>query len=381
LIFGVLPSVRLPSRMVLSWVTEPMGLAMPRLMASTPAMKVVVTAPMPGMRIPSFPSAGWMTGVGLGAVSGVALSWCRGSCIEDKRLNSFSRSAPGSDAQFYEKSGVNAIRYNSSFMRPRATTGTTNIISAIIADDEQLARDELNFLLGEIGDVEVVAQVANGIDALEVIGKLEPAVAFLDIQMPGLDGLGVVRTLRERDIEPPHVIFSTAYDQFALEAFRLEAMDYILKPVERERLEETVGRARRLLADKTAERINEATALPSASRLTPAFNKLLLKSGARNLIVDPQELIYATIEDGVITLVTGQAEGQANFRTLEELQASLDPGIFWRAHRSFVVNINKIREVMPWFKSSFQLKMDDKKSTEIPVSRVQSKRLREMLKL
>ena len=286
-------------------------------------------------------------------------------------------------------------------MRSRATparqdnANSAGAISAIIADDEQLARDELNFLLGEIGGVEVVAQVANGVDALEAIEKLEPAVAFLDIQMPGLDGLSVVRKLRERGIEPPHVIFSTAYDQFAVEAFRLEAMDYILKPVERERLEESVARARRLLSEKAlqegqaqepgGERKNEATSLPAglgaAARVAPSFNKLLLKSGARNLIVDPQELIYATIDDGVITLVTGQAEGQANFRTLEELQASLDPGVFWRAHRSFVVNIHKIREVVPWFKSSFQLKMDDKKATEIPVSRMQSKRLREMLNL
>ena len=269
-------------------------------------------------------------------------------------------------------------------MRSRATVSSTTAMSAIIADDEQLARDELNFLLGEIGDVEVVAMVANGLDALEAIEKLEPTLAFLDIQMPGLDGLGVVRKLRERDIEPPHIIFSTAYEQFAIEAFRLEAMDYILKPVERERLEETVGRARKLWAERT----NEANSLPGAalaaslaSKALPAFNKLLLRSGARNLIVDPQELIYATIDDGVITLVTGQGEGQANFRTLEELQATLDPGIFWRAHRSFVVNINKIREVVPWFKSSFQLKMDDKKATEIPVSRMQSKRLREMLNL
>jgi len=298
-------------------------------------------------------------------------------------------------AQLYERTRINAIRYNSSFMRPRATNGSGTAISAsavsvIIADDEQLARDELNFLLGEIGDVEVLAQVANGVDALKAIEELEPQVAFLDIQMPGLDGLSVVRKLRERGMEPPHVIFSTAYDQFAVEAFRLEAMDYILKPVERERLEETVGRARRLIAEKAEralfENTGEANSLPLApaaavARVVPAFNKLLLKSGARNLIVDPQELIYATIDDGVITLVTGQAEGQANFRTLEELQATLDPGIFWRAHRSFVVNINKIREVVPWFKSSFQLKMDDKKATEIPVSRMQSKRLREMLNL
>src|SRR5580692_4374827 len=257
-------------------------------------------------------------------------------------------------------------------MRSRATAP----MSAIIADDEQLAREELKFLLDQIGDVEVVAVAGNGFEALDAIERLDPALAFLDIQMPGLDGLSVVRRLREQNIEPPHVIFSTAYEQFAVEAFRLEAMDYLLKPVERERLEETINRARRAVADRIIE-----PASPPAPRPNPAFTKLLLRSGTRNLIVDPQELIYATIDSGVITLVTAQAEGQSSFRTLEDLLGSLDPDVFWRAHRSFVVNINRIREVVPWFKSTYQLKMDDRKASEIPVSRMQSRRLREMLNL
>lgn len=249
-------------------------------------------------------------------------------------------------------------------------------MSAIIADDEPLAREELKFLLDEMGDVEVVAVASNGLEALDAIERLDPALAFLDIQMPGLDGLGVVRRLREQNIDPPHVIFSTAYDQFAVEAFRLEAMDYLLKPVERDRLEETIGRARRLVSD----RITEPAAAP-VPRPNPAFTKLLLRNGTRNLIVDPQELIYATIDKGVITLVTAHFEGQSNFRTLEELLATLDPDMFWRAHRSYLVNINRIREIVPWFKSTYQLKMDDKKASEIPVSRMQSRRLREMLNL
>jgi two-component system LytT family response regulator/two-component system response regulator LytT len=228
-----------------------------------------------------------------------------------------------------------------------------------------------------MGDVEVVAVASNGLEALDAIERLDPALAFLDIQMPGLDGLSVVRRLREQNIEPPHVIFSTAYDQFAVEAFRLEAMDYLLKPVERDRLEATVERARRVVAD----RISEPMSANGSARQAPVFTKLLVRNGTRNLIVDPQELIYATIDKGVITLVTQQVEGQSNFRTLEELQAALDPDVFWRAHRSYMVNINRIREVVPWFKSTYQLKMDDKKASEIPVSRMQSRRLREMLNL
>jgi two-component system LytT family response regulator/two-component system response regulator LytT len=257
-------------------------------------------------------------------------------------------------------------------MRLRASTP----ISAIIADDERLAREELRFLLDETGDVEVVGTAVNGLEAVELIRKLDPAMAFLDIQMPGLDGLGVVRRLKEEQVDLPHIVFSTAWDQFAVEAFRLEAMDYILKPVDRERLEETVDRARRSLSDRTPA--EPTIAVPPRPA---ALTKLLVRSGLRNLIVDPQDLIYATIDSGVITLVTSQVEGQSSFRTLEELQAALDPDVFWRAHRSFVVNLNRIREVVPWFKSTYQLKMDDKKSSEIPVSRMQSRRLREMLNL
>ena len=110
-------------------------------------------------------------------------------------------------------------------------------------------------------------------------------------------------------------------------------------------------------------------------------SKLLVRANNRNLIVDAQDLIYATIDEGIITVVTSNFEGQSNYRTIEELQSNLDPELFWRVHRSFLVNINKIREVIPWFKSSFQLKMDDKKQTEIPVSRIQTRRLRTLLKI
>ena len=154
----------------------------------------------------------------------------------------------------------------------------------------------------------------------------------------------------------------------------MQAMDYLLKPVEKARLGEALERARKSLGERGGEPPAEVTS-------RPAFTKLLLRNGMRNLIVDPSDLIYATIDSGVITLITAGAEGQSNFRTLEELQATLDGDVFWRAHRSFLVNMNRIREVMPWFKSTYQLKMDDKRGSEVPVSRMQSRRLREMLNL
>ena len=109
--------------------------------------------------------------------------------------------------------------------------------------------------------------------------------------------------------------------------------------------------------------------------------KILVKSAGRSFIVDAQDIVYATIDEGVITIVTSTLEGESNYRTIEELQSNLDPETFWRVHRSYLVNINRIREVIPWFKSSYQIRMDDKKQTEIPVSRVQTKRLRTLLKL
>ena len=133
-------------------------------------------------------------------------------------------------------------------MRDRATA----TITTIVVDDEQLACDELSYLLKDFPEVEVIATGSNGLDAIELIQKLEPEVVFLDVHMPGLDGLGVVRRLREKGIELPHFIFVTAYDQYAVEAFRLEAMDYLLKPLDKGRLAETIERARRAIEDKKA---------------------------------------------------------------------------------------------------------------------------------
>jgi two-component system response regulator LytT len=256
-------------------------------------------------------------------------------------------------------------------MQERATATLT----ALIIDDEQLAQEELTYLLKDFPDIEIVGAAGNGLEALDLIQKLEPDLVFLDVQMPGLDGLGVVRKLREKNLELPHIIFSTAFDQYAVEAFHLEAMDYLLKPIERSRLEETLDRARRTIQDRPK------AGAPESPRLNPQRTKLLVRNSNRNFIVDAQEMVYATIADGLITLVTTTVEGFSNYKTIEELQANLDRDTFWRVHRSYLVNINRIREVVPWFKSSFQLRMDDKKQTEIPVSRVQTKRLRELLKL
>lgn len=252
-------------------------------------------------------------------------------------------------------------------------------ISTVLVDDEQLARNELAFLLRGFPEIEVVGTGSNGLEAVDLIEKLEPELVFLDVQMPGLDGLGVIRKLKERDVPLPHFVMATAFDNYAVEAFRLEAMDYLLKPFDRDRLAETVQRVQRIVTDRRAA--DTPLNHTPGSRPAQQRNKILLKSSGRSFIVDAQEIVYATIEDGLITIVTQQMEGESNYRTIEELQSNLDAETFWRVHRSYLVNINRIREVIPWFNSSYQLKMDDKKQTEVPVSRVQTKRLRSLLKL
>src|SRR6266436_4050172 len=263
-------------------------------------------------------------------------------------------------------------------MFSRATARSLEgVITAILVDDEKLASDELAYQLKEFPDVEIVATASNGLEAFKLIQDLEPDLVFLDVQMPGLDGMSVIRKLRETNVPLPYFVMATAYDQYAVEAFRWEALDYLLKPVERERLAQAVDRARQ----SVAERAKAARPEPPPRKPSLQRTKLLVKSNHRNFIVDAQEVVYATIEDGLITVVAAGLEGQSNYRTIEELQSNLDPDVFWRVHRSYLVNIHRIKEVIPWFKSSFQLRMDDKKQTEIPVSRVQTKRLRALLKL
>jgi two-component system LytT family response regulator/two-component system response regulator LytT len=256
----------------------------------------------------------------------------------------------------------------------------------IVVDDEQLARDELCFLLGRLGgDVEVVGQAANGIEALKVVEETAPDLVMLDVQMPGLTGFEVARRLVRAGLEA-QFIFVTAYDQHAIEAFEVNAVDYLLKPVEAGRLATAVDRARRRI--QTDRRVARERSSDEMERLLQLLSdrqdrreQLAVKVADRFLLVQSDEVVHASVEDDVITVVTNSLSGTSNYRTLDELQARLDPAVFWRVHRSHLVNINKIKEIVPWFSRNYILKMRDGKGTEIPVSRAQTKRLREYLRL
>ena len=255
-------------------------------------------------------------------------------------------------------------------------------LSAVIVDDEQLAREELSYLLKSVEDVNIVAQGRNGLEAINLIKEHMPDLVFLDVQMPGLDGFGVIKKLMDKKIAMPQIVFATAFDQYAVKAFEVNAIDYVLKPFDKKRVSLAIEKARKKIQTAGAansEKLETLVKLLEAQR--PQNSKVLLRAAGRLFLVDQKDVCFASIEDGIISVVATNVEGQSNCRTLEELLAGLDAETFWRAHRSFVVNINRIKEVVPWFKSSYQLRMDDRKQSEIPVSRAQTKRLRELFRL
>jgi len=257
-------------------------------------------------------------------------------------------------------------------------------INTIIVDDEKPARDELAFLLRGFSEINLLAQGKNGLEAVNLIKEHSPDLLFLDVQMPGLDGFGVLKKLVERKLKVPHVVFATAFDHYAVQAFDVNAVDYVLKPFDKTRIAKAIQKAKKEIEAHTSpterlEQLVSQLAAPKPASSQPS--KVLIRSQQRMLLVDSSDLIFASIEGGLISVIAKDVEGMSNYRTLEELLAALDHESFWRPHRSFLVNIHHIKEVVPWFKSSFMLKMDDRKQSEIPVSRQQTRRLRELFKL
>ena len=257
-------------------------------------------------------------------------------------------------------------------------------INTIIVDDEKPAREELAYLLKGFPEINVIGQGKNGVEAVNLIKEHAPDLVFLDVQMPGLDGFGVLKKLVERKMKVPHVVFATAFDHYAVQAFDVNAVDYVLKPFDKARISKAIQRARREIEAQTSpvERLENLVSQLGAGKqtATPPV-KIIVKTQQKLLLVDAEDLIFASIERGMISVTAKDVEGTSNYRRLEELNAALDSVSFWRPHRSFLVNIHYIKEVVPWFKSTFMLKMNDKKQTEVPVSRSQLKRMRELFKL
>jgi len=234
----------------------------------------------------------------------------------------------------------------------------------MIADDETPARRKLARFLGDHDDVSIVAEAANGIDTVDLIAMMKPQLVFLDIHMPDLDGLGVAETL-VRSEAPPSIVFVTAHDQYAVKAFEMSALDYLLKPYDRERFERTLTKARRSLDTKPdTERL--AGTLAKIRNEDRFVRRLLIPNDGRSFFVATREI--ARLEANGNSVAVHTARGNHALRaTLESLEARLDPAQFARVHRSHIVNIDEIAEIHPWFHGDYKILMRD--GTEIGWSR------------
>lgn len=247
------------------------------------------------------------------------------------------------------------------------------MVRLVVVDDEKLARDRVKGFLAKISDVELVGEAEDGSSAVELIEKESPDLVLLDVQMPGGDGFSVLRGLKE----PPHVIFATAYDEYAIKAFEVEAIDYLLKPFSKDRLADAIERVRQRIDDGAAKA--DAAALARVAEPNKVYAKQIPVHTARKILVLPvDEILWFAVES---RLVYAHVDGRAymtNF-TLRELEERLDPEIFFRAHKSRLVNLQQVKEIARWFGGRYRLVMKDEQSSQVELSRVQARELRARL--
>ena len=248
-------------------------------------------------------------------------------------------------------------------------------IRALLIDDEKLARDRLQGFLARL-DVTVVGQAADGVEALRLIEEDRPEIVFLDVQMPGMDGFEVLKALRA---PLPQVVFSTAYDEYAIRAFEVGAVDYLLKPYTRARVEDSVNRVRaRLDTDRSAPDW-ETLLNRLAERRTVHVSQVPVHSGKRILIVPVKDVLWFGVEYRLVYAHTQERAFMTNY-TLRELEERLDPALFFRAHKSSLVNLQHVKEIVPWFGGRYKLVMRDPAGSEVALSRAQARELRVRLR-
>jgi DNA-binding LytR/AlgR family response regulator len=251
------------------------------------------------------------------------------------------------------------------------------MMRSLIADDEADARSRLMRLLKTHDDVEVLGQAQDGLEAVAKFEELTPELLFLDIEMPGLRGFEVLRSISP-SIAMPLVIFTTGYDEHALAAFEANALAYLLKPIEPERLSIALQRARKLCAqaaDKQQELERITRAVSEGPRI---LRQLVCRKHGRTLLVPAEEILWFEVQDGIVRANTAAESYWVNYQ-LAELESALPSDIFFRARREVLVNMTRIREIKPYFKSSFLLIMSNPASTEIAVSERQARLFRQRL--
>ena len=245
------------------------------------------------------------------------------------------------------------------------------LMRTLIVDDEAPARDRLKRLLADLEGVKFIGEAEDGVQAVEMIEREKPDLVLLDIQMPGLDGLGVIEALED----PPPVIFVTAYDEYAIRAFEVNALDYLLKPFSRERLEKAVYRAQEALAEER-DFARLGPLLESMAAQGRYLNRLAVRDRDRIRVLDVDEVDWIGVENEQVMVHVGDCAYLIR-RTLAELEARLDPATFFRAHRAAIVNLDRVQEVIPWFKGTHKLRLTT--GAEVDLSRAQARALRKIL--
>lgn len=245
------------------------------------------------------------------------------------------------------------------------------MIRALVVDDEKLARDRLTAFLRKFDDVEVVGQAADGLEAVRQIEEYHPDLVFLDVQMPGLDGFAVLKAMKNR----PQVVFVTAFDEYAIQAFEVHAADYLLKPISRARIEEALRRVRQRLAGVVPGlRVDELLRALEEQRRR-YLTQIPVHRARRILLLPVEEILWFEVEYRLVYAHVDGARYMTNF-TLKELEERLDPEAFFRAHKSRLVNLRHVRAIVPWFGGRYKLVMRDQAASEVELSRAQGRELR-----
>ncbi|MFA6808382.1 MAG: LytTR family DNA-binding domain-containing protein [Eubacteriales bacterium] len=253
-------------------------------------------------------------------------------------------------------------------------------LRALLVDDESPARKELRFLLQSFPDIQIVGEAANSLEALELINNMQYSIIFLDIDMPGLNGLDLARQLLEKD-NPPAVIFTTAHEEFAFEAFNVHAYDYLLKPVSSKRLEEAIITVRkRLKQDCSTQQTASKKSNLDTSSVTRMLTVVPAEQNGKTILIHPEEIIFISTDKDKIYIKTENKSFLTRF-TLRELETRLDPKMFFRTHRCYLVNLRKMRELVPYFNGTYTVIVEDQEKSEVPVSRTQARKLKNILGL
>ena len=248
------------------------------------------------------------------------------------------------------------------------------VMRTLIVDDEAPARERLKRYLGELDHVEVVGEAADGAKAVELVEAQSPDLILLDIQMPGLDSFGVIEALED----PPAIIFVTAYDQYAIRAFEVHALDYLLKPFSQARLDAAIERAYEELTAGQGFANKIGPLLESLREEKRYLDRLAVRKADRFLVVDVHDIDWMEAKQGRVLLHVGEEAHSVN-RTLTQLERRLDPTLFFRAHRSILVNLEQVQEIIPWFAGSHKLRL--RTGAELDLSRSRAKEFREILGL